>query len=212
MDALGGCCSSDISPSLQRHANPITTSNLEGKKKQQESTKMNGRLWLAKILTISEGGKKTRRQKNTTHTTSNCSHLVYMWWMRPRETYSTEYHTTHDFDLPINYTVFSRKKKSEDIHNKTHTQQIFFIPLLDAISSKKNYSSQFHVKNAPLWAANYQKPTKDAEKKKEVQTHVWSTKTYKLQLEHWCNHVLHWIVLFFCFLSLPCWSPPPQDT
>ena len=46
--------------------------------------------------------------------------------MRPRETYSAQYHTTHDFDLPINYTVFSRKKKSEDIHNKTHTQQIFF--------------------------------------------------------------------------------------
>ena len=43
-----------------------------------------------------------------------------------KKTYSSEYHTTHHFDLPINYADFS--KKSVDIHNKTHTpQQIFFL-------------------------------------------------------------------------------------
>ena len=88
--------------------------------------------------------------------------------MRPRETYSAEYHTTHDFDLPINYTVFSRKKKSEDIHNKTHTTDIFSCPfacnqyVLNKIIalnfiSKTNDSEQLITK----------KPTKEEEKKKK---------------------------------------------
>ena len=99
---------------------------------------------LPKYWLFQKGKKKTRRQKNTTHTATNCSHLVYMWWMRPRETYSAEYHTTHDFDLPINYTVFSRKKKSEDIHNKTHTTDFFSCPFcMQSIRSNKIIALNF---------------------------------------------------------------------
>ena len=46
--------------------------------------------------------------------------------MRSRKTYSAAYHKkTHDFDLPIYYTVFSRKKKPErHYHNKTHPTEL----------------------------------------------------------------------------------------
>ena len=90
----------------------------------------NVRLWLAKILTsYFKRGKKTRRQSKTQHTQDNIVHtgLVYTWWMRSRKTYSAAYHKkTHNFDLPIYFTVFSRKKKSErHNHNKTHITENF---------------------------------------------------------------------------------------
>jgi hypothetical protein len=91
--------------------------------------------------------------------------------MRPRETYSAEYHTTHDFDLPINHTVFSRKKNQKTFTTK-HTQQIFF---------HAPFACNQYVLNKII-ALNFVSKTKDSEQliTKNPQRKKKKKKKYKL--------------------------------
>ena len=96
------------------------------------------------------------------------------------------------------HCFLKKEKIRRHSQQNTHTHNIFFfIPLLDAISSKKkiialNFISKTHD-SEQLITKNPQRK----KKKKEVQTHVWSTKTYKLQLVH--NYSQWWRV---CFMEI----------